>query len=129
VDHIVAKGIEGTPKTVASIPPDMMGLDIGPKTLDHFKHLLKDAKTILWNGPMGVFENPNFAQGTFALANYLAESKAFTVVGGGDSASAINSLGLADKIGHVSTGGGASLEFIEEGTLPGINALKYGVNW
>jgi phosphoglycerate kinase len=113
--------------SVDKVKPDWMILDIGPKTIETFKDVLKDAKTVVWNGPMGVFEFDNFAKGTFEIAKALAEitSKgAVTIVGGGDSASAISKAGLADKVSHVSTGGGASLEFLEGKELPGISAIK-----
>ncbi len=113
--------------SVEKVKPDWMILDIGPKTIETFKDVLKDAKTVVWNGPMGVFEFDNFAKGTFEIAKALAEitSKgAVTIVGGGDSASAISKAGLADKVSHVSTGGGASLEFLEGKELPGISAIK-----
>lgn len=105
------------------IPQDKEGLDIGPKSRELFGEAIKEAKTIVWNGPMGVFENPGLAEGTLAIARALAESDAVTVVGGGDSVSAVKSLGFADKMSHVSTGGGASLELLEKGTLPGIEAV------
>ena len=113
--------------SVDKVKPDWMILDIGPKTIETFKDVLKDAKTVVWNGPMGVFEFDNFAKGTFEIAKVLAEitSKgAVTIVGGGDSASAISKAGLSDKVSHVSTGGGASLEFLEGKELPGISAIK-----
>jgi len=113
--------------SVDKVKPDWMILDIGPKTIETFKDVLKDAKTVVWNGPMGVFEFDNFAKGTFEIAKVLAEitSKgAVTIVGGGDSASAISRAGLSDKVSHVSTGGGASLEFLEGKELPGISAIK-----
>jgi phosphoglycerate kinase len=129
VDHICSDSMEGNPQTVSaqSIPENLMGLDIGPRTVENYSSFISKAKTILWNGPMGLFENSNFDKGTFAIANALAKSKAFTLVGGGDSVSAINKSGVSDKISHISTGGGASLEYIELGSLPGINALKFGV--
>ena len=105
------------------IPADKMGLDIGPKTRELFADAAKSAKTVVWNGPMGVFENPTLAQGTIAVAKALAESEATTIVGGGDSAAACEQLGFASKITHISTGGGASLEFLEGLELPGIACL------
>ena len=106
------------------IPADKMGLDIGPKTRELFAEAAKSAKTVVWNGPMGVFENPTLAQGTIAVAKALAESEAITIVGGGDSAAACEQLGFASKITHISTGGGASLEFLEGLELPGIACLQ-----
>ena len=113
-------------KTVASneIPADKMGLDIGEKTRELFAEAAKSAKTVVWNGPMGVFENPTLAKGTIAVAQALADSEAVTIVGGGDSAAACEQLGFADKITHISTGGGASLEFLEGLELPGIACLQ-----
>ena len=105
------------------IPADMMGMDIGPKTVELFCAATKDAGTIVWNGPMGVFEFPTFATGTKAMAKALAESGAVTIIGGGDSAAAAEQLGFADKITHISTGGGASLEFLEGKELPGVACL------
>ncbi|MDY6821915.1 MAG: phosphoglycerate kinase, partial [Deferribacterota bacterium] len=118
---------EGEPKAVdsANIDDNLMGLDIGIKTISLFKDGLKDAKTILWNGPMGLFENESFANGTFEVAHFLAKSDGFVIVGGGDSVSAIHKAGVEKNIDHISTGGGASLEFIENGTLPCISILTY----
>ena len=103
---------------------DDMGLDIGPKTIELFTKAIKDAKTIVWNGPMGVFENPELGKGTFAVAKALAEAEAVTIVGGGDSTAAVKKLGFADKMTHVSTGGGASLEYLEGNGLPGVDAIQ-----
>ncbi len=106
------------------IPADYEGLDIGPKTAELFANAVKDAKTVVWNGPMGCFEMPNFAKGTIAVAKALAESDAVTIIGGGDSAAAVNNLGFGDKMTHISTGGGASLEFLEGKELPGVAAAN-----
>ncbi len=106
------------------IPADMMSLDIGPKTAELYADEVKNAKTVVWNGPMGVFENPILAKGTFAVAQALADTDAVTVIGGGDSAAAANNLGFGDKMTHISTGGGASLEFLEGKELPGIAAMN-----
>ena len=112
-------------KTVeGGIPAGWQGLDIGEKTRELFKNALKDAKTVVWNGPMGVFEFPNFAKGTIAVAEALANIDATTIIGGGDSAAAVNQLGFADKMSHISTGGGASLEFLEGKELPGVVAAN-----
>ncbi len=105
-----------------AIPADKMGLDIGPKTAELYAEAVKSAKTVVWNGPMGVFENPILAKGTIAVAKALAETDATTIIGGGDSAAAVNTLGFGDKMSHISTGGGASLEFLEGKELPGVMA-------
>ena len=106
------------------IPDGMMGLDIGPETAKMYAAEVKNAKTVVWNGPMGVFENPILAKGTFAVAQALADTDATTIIGGGDSAAAVNSLGFGDKMTHISTGGGASLEFLEGKVLPGIACIN-----
>ena len=131
IDTVIAKDFpnpidaEIATETVPSdaIPADMMGLDIGPKTRELFADAAKSAATVVWNGPMGVFENPVLAKGTIAVAQALAESSAITIVGGGDSAAACEQLGFAEKITHISTGGGASLEFLEGKELPGVACL------
>lgn len=105
-----------------AIPADVLGLDIGPKTAEIYAEAAKTAKTVVWNGPMGVFENPVLAKGTIAVAKALAETDATTIIGGGDSAAAVNQLGFGDKMSHISTGGGASLEFLEGKELPGVAA-------
>ncbi len=106
------------------IPDGWQGLDIGPKAIEEFGKVIKEAKTIVWNGPMGAFEMPNFAKGTEAVAKMVAEADAITIIGGGDSAAAVEQLGYADKMSHISTGGGASLEFLEGLELPGIACLQ-----
>ena len=127
-DFVVAESVDDAKGArtvgISKIPDDRMTVDVGQKTLEQFERLLEPAATIFWNGPMGVFEHPPFDRGTKALALLLAESDAVTVVGGGESVAAVNGAGVADKFTHVSTGGGASLEFITEGTLPGIEALQ-----
>ncbi len=127
VDAIIADkfAADANSQTVSvdKIPAGWRMLDVGPKTIENYKTALAGAKLIVWNGPVGVFEMPKFAAGTFALAHMLAESKATTVIGGGDSASAVKQAGVADKMTHVSTGGGASLEFLEGKILPGVAAL------
>ena len=109
---------------VDKIPADREGADIGPKTCELYANVIKSAKTVIWNGPMGVFENPTLAKGTNAVAKAMAESDATTIIGGGDSAAAVAQLGYADKMSHVSTGGGASLELFEGKVLPGIACLN-----
>ncbi len=125
VDHVVAEEFkEGAAnETVTVIPDGKMGLDIGARTVEAYAKILKSAKTIIWNGPMGVFEKPPFDKGTVALAKAVAESGAMSIVGGGDSEKAIKAAGVADKISHISTGGGASLEYLSGLVLPGVAAL------
>jgi len=128
LDHVIAEKIDENAKSrtvdTNAIPKNMMGLDIGPKTIKAYRREIKRGKTIFWNGPMGVFEIEKFAKGTNQMAKDLASLKAITVVGGGDSVAALNKVGVAEKITHVSTGGGASLEFLEGKELPGIKALQ-----
>ena len=132
VDTVAAKAfpnpidaeIEVVEVSVEAMPADMMGLDIGPKTAEAYADAVKSAKTVVWNGPMGVFENPVLAKGTIAVAKSLAETDATTIIGGGDSAAAVNTLGFGDKMTHISTGGGASLEFLEGKELPGVAAAN-----
>ncbi|KUG25679.1 phosphoglycerate kinase [hydrocarbon metagenome] len=130
VDIVVAEEFKDeSPQEVVDIdkiPAGKMGLDVGPKSIELFNNIIKNSKTVIWNGPLGVFEFPNFANGTNAIAKALAEATSngsITVIGGGDSASAIKKAGLEDKVTHVSTGGGASLEFLEGKVLPGVAAL------
>ena len=129
-DHMTSATFGGAPEDngQVNIPDGKIGLDIGPSTLQNFTDHLRSAKTVLWNGPMGLFENPNFAQGTLGIAKVLSTLDAFTLVGGGDSVNAVKMSGLASKMSHISTGGGASLEYIENGSLPGIQALKFGID-
>ncbi|ABK60374.1 MULTISPECIES: phosphoglycerate kinase [Clostridium] len=128
VDNVVGEEFDAntTPVTTedANIPEGYMGLDIGPKTSALYADAVRTAKTVVWNGPMGVFEFANFAKGTIAVAEAMAEADATTIIGGGDSAAAVNQLGFGDKMTHISTGGGASLEFLEGKELPGIVALS-----
>jgi len=129
LDHVVADRIELNAVTriidaTHPIPPHMMGLDIGPKSVEEFSEAISTARTIVWNGPMGVFEVPPFAKGTFKIAHAVADNGgAISIVGGGDSVAAVHAAGVADKITHISTGGGASLEFLEGKKLPGVEAL------
>jgi phosphoglycerate kinase len=128
VDHVCAREAKETAERVVvndrAIPADLIGLDIGPKTLDRYRQKILAARTVFWNGPMGLFEQKPWAEGTFGVARAMAESPAVTVVGGGDSAAAVDEAGLASRMKHVSTGGGASLEFIEGRVLPGIQVLE-----
>ena len=128
VDTVIANDFDNPTeiKTVEAghIPAGWQGLDIGPKTIELFSDAVKSAKTVVWNGPMGVFEKPEFAKGTLAIATAMAESDATTIIGGGDSAAAVTQMGLAPKMSHISTGGGASLEFLEGKVLPGVACLK-----
>ena len=123
-DPIDDKNLPVKTVDINAIPSDMLGLDIGPKTQELFANAVKNAKTVVWNGPMGVFENPILAKGTIAVAKALAETDATTIIGGGDSAAAVNILGFGDKMTHISTGGGASLEFLEGKELPGVAAAN-----
>ena len=128
VDVVCAKEFANDSETsicdIDAIPADMMGLDMGPKSVERVKKILAEAKTVVWNGPMGVFEMPSFANGTESVAEALAECNAVTIIGGGDSAAAVEQFGYADKMTHISTGGGASLEFLEGKELPGIAVLE-----
>ena len=129
VDHVVADKLDASAKaeTLAVGDPaigDRMGLDIGPKTVERYRAVIAGAKTVVWNGPMGVFEIDQFAQGTIGVAKAVSEVKGTTIIGGGDSVSAVSRAGVADKMTHISTGGGASLEFLGGQTLPGVEALR-----
>jgi phosphoglycerate kinase len=129
IDHHVVKKLDDTANvqvtSTSAIPEGMIAVDIGPKTAELFRKELSRAKTVFWNGPMGIFETPAYAEGTFAVAKALSElTDATTIVGGGDSAAAINASGYSDKVTHISTGGGASLEFLQGDKLPGIEALR-----
>lgn len=132
LDIVIADKFEADAKSEVvdadSIPDGWIGLDIGPETIKHYDSILKNAKTVIWSGPMGVFEFDKFADGTKEIAKFLSKSKAVTIVGGGDSAAAVEKFGYADKLTHVSTGGGASLEFFEGKKLPGIEALEKSYN-
>jgi phosphoglycerate kinase len=126
VDAVVAGSLDspsGRAVAIRDIPAAQMGLDIGPLTVERFAAVLRTAKTIVWNGPMGVFEKPAFATGTVALARAVAESAAFSVIGGGDTVAAVNQAGVANRMGYISTAGGAFLEFLEGRPLPGVEAL------
>jgi phosphoglycerate kinase len=127
-DHVAAEKMDPNAKKQivknGMIPSDWICLDIGPDTVKAFSDEIRSAKTIFWNGPMGVFEMEPFSKGTFAIARAVAESSAFSIVGGGDSVAAVNKAGVSDKISHISTGGGASLEYLEGKKLPGIEALR-----
>jgi phosphoglycerate kinase len=126
LDHVVAAELKegAASQVVEQIPDGMMGLDIGPKTIDAYSRVISTAKMIVWNGPMGVFEKPPFDKGTVAIAKAIAASGAISIVGGGDSELAVESAGVADRISHISTGGGASLEFLAGKELPGVAVLK-----
>jgi phosphoglycerate kinase len=127
-DHVAAERMDAQSKsrivTNETIPADWVCLDIGPETVKLFSEEIRLAETIVWNGPMGVFEMEPFSHGTFAVAKAVADSSAFSIVGGGDSVAAVNQAGVADRISHISSGGGASLEFLEGRKLPGIEALR-----
>ena len=128
VDTVIANDFDNPTEIkvveAGTIPEGWQGLDIGPKTIELFSDAVKSAKTVVWNGPMGVFEKPEFAKGTLAIATAMAESEATTIIGGGDSAAAVTQMGLAPKMSHISTGGGASLEFLEGKVLPGVACLN-----
>jgi phosphoglycerate kinase len=128
VDVVIADAFSADAKTQVvrpdAVPAGWRILDIGPETVEHYQEILKPAKTVAWNGPMGVFELAPFAKGTLGVAQALAKVRGTTIIGGGDSVAAVEQAGLADKMTHISTGGGASLEFLEGKTLPGVAALN-----
>ncbi len=129
IDHLASDSLEGKAQVIHTqeVPSELMALDIGPQTEEKFALLIKKSKTVFWNGPMGLFENPEFSHGTLAIAQSVSEVDGVSIVGGGDSVSAVKQTGLAHKMTLVSTGGGATLEFIEQGSLPCVQALKFGV--
>ncbi|MCK5200129.1 MAG: phosphoglycerate kinase, partial [Spirochaetales bacterium] len=128
VDHLAASEFSADAKVISvnneNIPDGLIGMDVGPETLKSYSNVITKSKSLVWNGPLGVFEFDNFAKGTLGVAELVASCNGITVVGGGDSVAAVNKFGFADRIDHVSTGGGASLEYLEGKTLPGIAALK-----
>lgn len=128
LDHVVAPEFSNDVQVQitdnSEFPPDCMGLDIGPKTIAAFTDVIRNAATVVWNGPMGVFEMDNFAQGTMEIARALAQTDAVTIIGGGDSVAAVNLAGVSEAMTHISTGGGASLELLEGKTLPGVASLS-----
>ena len=128
MDHLIVDNIDAPTKIEVTkdqnIPEGMIAVDIGPKTITLFENTLKNAKTICWNGPLGIFENDKYATGTKEIAQFITTIKAKTIIGGGDTASAMSKFGLENKMTHISTGGGASLEFMEGKILPGIAALE-----
>jgi phosphoglycerate kinase len=128
-DHVTVTELQAGASTATTagqgISDDRLGVDIGPQSIARFREAIHTARTILWNGPMGVFEIPPFDQGTRALAEAVATTSCYSVAGGGDTVAALTQAGLADKISHISTGGGASLEFLEAGDLPGLAALRH----
>ena len=124
VDHICSEEIDGDTYTKKELTSKDIGLDIGPETVKLFEKHLEDAKTIIWNGPLGMFENPKYANGTKEIASFIDKNKSKIIVGGGDTASAIINLGYRDHMTHISTGGGASLELLEGKELPGISIIK-----
>jgi phosphoglycerate kinase len=126
VDAVVASGLDapvGRVVGIREIPADEMGLDIGPRTVERFAEVIRTAGTVVWNGPMGVFERPAFAEGTLGVGRAVASGSGFSVIGGGDTVAAVNQAGVAGRIGYISTAGGAFLEFLEGRRLPGVEAL------